>query len=62
VAFFVARWERSVDRVPFTITQDETLGLAGESGCGTISIAIVNIHRAMTSRVRRVGEIIFHGT
>lgn len=53
---------RAVDDVSFVISQGETLGLVGESGCGktTVAKAIVNIHRAMTPGIEQHGEVIFH--
>jgi peptide/nickel transport system ATP-binding protein len=48
---------RAVDRVSFEVTQGETLGLVGESGCGKSTVArlIVGLHAPTEGRLE------FHG-
>ena len=51
---------RAVDGLSFTITNGETLGLVGESGCGksTTGRALLQLHRPTEGSVRFDGELI----
>jgi len=53
---------RAVEDVTFTLYEQETLGLVGESGCGktTVGRAIVNLLRFISPDVILEGNIIFH--
>src|SRR5436305_15186651 len=54
----VSGWVRAVDDVSFTLNEEETLGLVGESGCGKTTLArcLVQLLSPTSGSIRFRGE------
>ncbi len=53
---------KAVDRVSFTVEENETLGLIGESGCGKTTIALSLLRFIRAPGLVTNGSIVYNGT